>query len=94
MKKQEIFDRLCAKGFDEQSSEILAENLATMSPRLQERLDTWLKTGEESDFESHGMSIQRLMEENDMQYQAALLTMDWILKEPDQALQALDRGIR
>jgi len=29
-----------------------------------------------------------------MTYPAALLTMDWLIKEPEQALKSLEKGIK
>lgn len=94
MNQKEIYNHLLDRDFDERTSEILAENLVNLTWDLHPLLEKWLSTGIETDFESNDMSIRRLMSDYDMQYQAALLTMDWILKEPEIALEVIKKGIR
>ena len=94
MNEKEIYDRLLDKGFDVRTSAILAENLIMVNPKLRPILDTWLETGKESDFQAQGVSLKELMAKHEMQYQAALLTMDWIIQDPESALSALKKGIR
>lgn len=94
MSEKEIYDRLLNKGFDVKTSTILAKNLVCISLELRPMLEQWLTTGDILDFQSNGISIKTIMNRYDMQYQAALLTMDWILQEPETALTALKKGIR
>ena len=94
MKREDIYAGLVAKKFDRGTAEILSESLITVNPELLTLLKSWLESGVETDYKTHGITIKRLMEEHGMQYQAALLTIDWILKEPDIALNVLRKGIR
>ena len=89
-----IYDKLTGKGFDDNSASILSENLIQLDSSLQPMLSAWLESGEEKDFEAEGYSIKKLMSEFGMQYQAALLTIDWLIKEPKIAQEALKKGIR
>lgn len=94
MTLQKICNTLVAKGFSNKDSEILAKNLISMDERLLPLLSMWIESGVESDFESNGMSIRALMDYRNLQYQAALLTMDWIIKEPTVAIEVIKRGVR
>ena len=56
--------------------------------------ENWKATGDESssvDFE--GYSIDSLKEDYEMNFFASLVTLDWIVKEPQVALSALAEGI-
>ncbi|MBD5271694.1 MAG: hypothetical protein HDS42_00235 [Bacteroides sp.] len=94
MTEKEICDILCHKGFDEKTSSILAENLIRVNPELLPYLKGWLEKGVETDYQAQDVSLKGLMIQYDMQYQAALLTMDWILKDPGAAIEAVKKGIR
>lgn len=94
MTLQKIYNTLLAKGFSDKNAEILSENLISMDERLLPLLSKWIENGEESDYESNGMSIRSLMTERKLQYQAALLTMDWIIKDPMVAIDVIKKGLR
>lgn len=94
MTLQKISNALLSKGISNRDSEILAKNLISMDERLLPLLSLWIERGVESDFESNGISIRALMDERKLQYQAALLTMDWIIKEPTVAIEVIKRGVR
>ena len=94
MTEKQIYDKLIDKGFDEEASAILAENLFSIHSELRPSLETWLEKDIETDYHTHDMSIKELVEKRGMQYQAALLTMDWIIQDPTTALAALKKGIR
>lgn len=69
--------------YSEHTAEITAEDLLHMEPVLAELLKKWLETGEEGEIKVQGFSIERLKTMHHMGYPAALLSMDWLLKEPD-----------
>ena len=45
-------------------------------------------------YEVGEFSLKKLQEERRMNYPAALLTLDWLIKEPEAALRSLNRGIK
>lgn len=89
-----IYDKLIETGFDVNSASILSENLLQLDSSLRPLLSAWLESGEEKDVETEGYSVKKIMSEFGMQYQAALLTIDWLIKEPKIAQEALKKGIR
>ena len=59
-----------------------------------EYLVDWIEKGICKNFVSEGYSITDFMEKRKMKYPAALLTMDWLIKEPERAKESLKRGLR
>ena len=52
--------------------------------------DKWLEDADGTeDYEAHGFSLSGMMEKYKMTFPAALLTMDWIIKEPEIAIKAI-----
>ena len=54
----------------------------------------YVETKEEGDFAAHGYSVKDFVEKWQLTYPAALLTMNWLLKEPEEATVLLKQGIR
>jgi len=94
MKTSEIKNILMSRGYEERSANILAEDLANVSKELKSCLDVWLESGEETDYEDNGFSIIRLKNKYGMKYPAALLSIDWVIKDPKNAVPAIKRGVR
>ena len=82
------------RGYTEKQAKSAATELAQIDPRLKEALDNWLADETENDFSVEGFSILELKEKFEMTYPAALLSIDWILKEPEMAINCINKGIR
>ena len=81
----------CSKG----EASIIAADLETLSPELVPHLKAWLKDetytfGEEYE----GYSLSSLMRDWGMNFTGAILTLDWLIREPEAAKKALANGIR
>lgn len=85
---------LLERGYNTREAEVLSEDLVSVDVSLKSCLDAWVLSNEECDFSSHGFSIKGLMENFNLKYPAALLSIDWIIKEPDVAIRAIEKGIR
>lgn len=88
-----IQNKLKAQGYPEKASSIVAIELTKVDDTLKTLVEKWLK-GNEDDYESQGYSIKTLMKSRNMTYPAALLTIDWLIKEPVAALKSLSKGNR
>ena len=88
--ENQIKQILVQRGYDNRSAQMAAHELIQLEVSLQPLDDAECKT----DFEAHGYSITSLMEKRRMTYPAALLTIDWLLKEPEKAKLSLSRGIK
>ncbi|MBR4039926.1 MAG: hypothetical protein IKJ11_07495 [Clostridia bacterium] len=79
----------------EKRAAVIEHDLKEITPALQPLLDRWLRDGHcEDATQYHGYSLNRLVSEMGMRFTGALLTLDWIIKEPEEALKALSEPIR
>lgn len=89
--KNELMNRLQC---DEVTAERLEKRLTDISDTLQPYLKEWLETGQvDNDLTINGYSVDRLMNTMGMKYTGALLTLDWLIREPELASEAIERGI-
>lgn len=95
MDKLEMLEILMQRGYIQRHASLVAEEMVNIAPQLQQYLEAWLmdKSYNEN-YEVGEYSLKRLQEERRMNYPAALLTMDWLIKEPEAALRSLNRGIK
>lgn len=94
MTQDSMYNNLIAKGYPEKAASILAEDLSRVSTELGPCLKSWLESGEEVDYSVEGFSIKGLMQKYQLQYPAALLSIDWLIKDPATAIAAINRGVR
>ncbi|HTK09753.1 MAG TPA: hypothetical protein VL485_21455 [Ktedonobacteraceae bacterium] len=80
-------------GYTRKRAEETARKLQTCAPAIQKAFEQWWRgQGFAEQLEAQGYTLQRLMDEHNFRPVGAFLTMDWIMREPDQALRALARG--
>lgn len=95
MEKEYIYNVLLKRGYDARMAQLVTEDLLQLHKSLSDYLQCWLKDESyEEDFAAYGYSIYQLQTERKMNYPAALLTMDWLLKEPEKAIESLKRKIK
>lgn len=95
MEKNYIYNVLLERGYDEKSARLVAAELTMLHKPLDIYLEKWVRNGADiTDYDASGYSVKQLMEERGMTYPAALLTMDWLIKEPEKAVQSLNCGIK
>ena len=82
------------RGYTEKQAASVASDLLDVDEQLKDGIQHWLATNEEEDYEIVGFKLSELKQQFDMTYPAALLTIDWLIKEPDLAMKAIKRGIR
>ena len=87
-------DILINRGFTEKQASRLAEELSNIDERLKDALDKWLKDGTETEYMAESISIIGLKQQYEMTYPAALLSIDWVLKDPDNAVKCIKKGLR
>lgn len=89
--KNIIIERL---NCDEKTAERLAAKLNGIADELKPILNAWLETGTEtSDIEFNGYSIDSLMKKDGMKFTGALLSLDWLIREPEKAAAVIEKGI-
>lgn len=78
----------------EQDAVHITSKLETLDSTLVPVLDCWVKDIDYSNSDEYsGYSLASLQRDYGMNFLAALLTIDWIIKEPTQAIPALQDGI-
>lgn len=95
MDKIEIQEILMQRGYTQRNASLVAEEMVNIVPQLQQYLESWLMDKSYCEnYEVGEFSLKKLQEERRMNYPAALLTLDWLIKEPEAALRSLNRGIK
>lgn len=80
--------------FGEAEAELLAQDLGNVCEELKPLVNAWVETGAENDdTDYHGYSINSLKEKYGMYFTGAVLTLDWLIREPENAKAALEMGI-
>lgn len=86
---------LLERGYPEQAATITGENLNKLSGNFAIARDKWLRDSTETDIESKGFSTLGLMQRfKGMTYPAALLSIEWLEREPEKAKPIILRGVR
>ena len=79
-------------GYKGQQIDEILTDLKVLDPKLTPLLNQWIENRKNiGDFETHGFSISNLMEKFKMNFVAAILSLDWILKEPEKALNLIKK---
>ena len=94
MTRSEIFNALLEHNYTEKQSSILASKLAFLDESLIKCMENWFKNGQQTNYSAHDISIKELVEKHNMQYLAAVLTMDWVLRDPTKAIDTIRKGVR
>lgn len=95
MEKDYIYNVLLKRGYNTYTAQLAAEDLSQLSKPLSDYLLRWLSDEScREDFITLGYSISQLQAERQMNYPAALLTMDWLIKEPEKAIESLKHIIK
>lgn len=82
-------------GCSRSQAAMIAGDLSRLNPRLQPLLDAWVAEGKEDDDTLYeGYSVNSLKSGMHMLFTGALLTLDWLLRDPETARNALSRGVR
>lgn len=90
-----IYKTLLERGYDEKSATMVLPDLLNLSEPLKSLLKAWLENEKhQSDYAVAGFSVSELQKERGMNYPAALLTIDWLIKDPENAKRSLTKGIR
>ena len=81
-------------GCSEQDAVQIVSMLENMDKSLVPMLENWVANSNCSNTEEYaGYSMDSLQRDYGMNFVAALLTIDWIIKDPKQAIPALEGGI-
>ena len=94
MNEIEIKRRLVEIGYPRHHLDIVSKELLSVSSQLRPIVEKWLSTGAEEDYSVYGFSILGLCKYRDLKYPAAILTIDWLIKEPEIAISHINNKRR
>ena len=84
----------CLSAYPEFMISGVIEKLNNLSPEIKQFFDEWLATGVEPKNEVNGYTYQELVNKRKFQPVNAFLTLDWLLKDTEAAIAALEGGMR
>ncbi len=79
-------------GYNDGGAALVAAKLANLHGELAEIVERWWRDGATIHFSVRGYTVQSLMADSAMNPIAAILTLDWLLREPDKAERAIRHG--
>ena len=94
MKKDSIIKTLINHQYPERQAISVASELVLIDMQLVPMLEKWVCDGSETDVTIEDFSLMALKNKYEMTYPAALLTMDWLIKDPKGAKDCIIRGLR
>jgi len=80
--------------YSEYAADTTADDLINIHLQLQPAFQKWFEKREITNMEVMGVSIKQLMEQRGYTFPSALISMDWLLTEPDIAKKELINEIR
>ena len=86
--------RLRKEGYSSAEARGAIEALRTLSQELIPLLEAWQENRAYPPVEIEGYTLQDMMDEYTMHAVGAILTLDWLCKEPNEARQAMRKGIK
>ena len=90
-----VYKTLLERGYDEKTARMVLPDLLDLSEPLKNLLKAWLENEkQQSDYAVAGFTVSEMQNERGMNYPAALLTIDWLIKEPENAKRSLTKGTR
>ena len=90
-----VYKTLLERGYNEKTARMVLPDLLGLSEPLKSLLKAWLENEkQQSDYAIAGFSVSEMQKERGMNYPAALLTIDWLIKEPENAKKSLTKGLR
>ena len=93
MDAETLIPRLVSQyGYPTEGARLVANRLISLQPSIYAAFVNWWEHGREPDVNVQGYTVFRLRNEHSMTVIAALLTLDWLIRTPDQALASLARG--
>lgn len=80
--------------YTEKQASLLVKELMQVDLRLIPVLNKWVDDGIETDFNVYGFTLLEIKSRYNMTYPAALLTIDWLVKDPKVATEAIEHGLK
>lgn len=94
METKVLVNYLESHGIDSVYSHEMAQKIEKANKNIYNAVVDYIEKGIEPTISVEGYSCKQLMQQFNMSVIAALLTLDWLLREPELAKQAILDGIK
>jgi len=94
MERNRIIEILKEQGYPTFMLEKTADKVENLSQPLKESFSLWVESGIEPSLSIKGYSYSILIEKIKMKPVGAFITLDWIMREPEKAIESINKGIR
>lgn len=94
MDKQMLHQLLIDNGYPSHMIEKTVEKIEHFQPKIRESFNNWVADGIEPNIEIQGYSFSQLRRDYGMKAIGAFITLDWLIRDPENATRSLKRGIR
>ena len=94
METKVLVDYLESHGIDSVYSHEMAQKIEKANKKIYNAVIDYIEKGIEPTISVEGYSCKQLMQQFNMSVIAALLTLDWLLREPELAKQAILDGLK
>lgn len=94
MKPENLIPRLITEfKYPEQAAALVADKLAACNPKILDSFSKWWQDGElDQTLNVEGYTLSRLIQDHSQKPIAAYLTLDWLIRDKDAALEVINRG--
>ena len=94
MERTEIIKILKEEGYPDFILEKTADKIEAFSPETATKFYEFCIQGTTPEIEVEGYNYKSLVEEYGMKPVGAFITLDWLIREPEKAKEALQKGIK
>ena len=94
MEKEQLMKILQEEEYPEFMFEKTIEKILNFNSKIKEYFEQWLKDGNFPEIEIEGYTFTQLMCEFSMKPVGAFITLDWLIRDPEKAKNALKIGIK
>ena len=81
-------------GYSDYVAEMTTTDLLNLNSKFKEALDKWIENRIETEIDINGISSKNLMKNKGLTYPSALISLNWILTEPEIAIRELTNEIK
>ena len=94
MDKQTLHQLLIDNGYPTHMIEKTIEKIEHFQPIVKKAFNDWVASGQDPKIEIQGYSFAQLIKDYGMKAIGAFITLDWLIRDPENASRSLKRGIR
>lgn len=94
MNRDNIIMILCAQDYPDYMLEQTVDKVERMDERIKLAFEDWVDSNVIPTIEIEGWNYAKLVEKFKMRPVAAFLALDWLTRDPEKAIKALNKGIR